>query len=84
MKETNISYKHHEKMVVGFSDYSATMKAWERDFPEYITEIEKGGYELKVPIHLFKSSTTLKRKVNVLTDEQKQAARERLAAMRTK
>lgn len=78
--ETTITYDHSEKAVMGWTNDRTIMRLWREHYPNNIVD-NRRSVELRCSMEMIISPNRLKpynkRQVN-MTEEQKQAARERL------
>jgi hypothetical protein len=88
--ETTITYDHNENMVIGWTNHDPTIRAWKKDFEEYITitarkinaQRTEFSAELRIPVELVNPSNKLKRKRIQFSEETKRKSAERLKAVR--
>jgi hypothetical protein len=79
--ETTITYDHSEKTVMGWTNDRTIMNLWRTHYPSYITD-NKRFVELRCPMSLIASPKLLKPRMRRnMSEEQKQAASERLRKM---
>ena len=88
--ETTITYDHNENMVIGWTNHDPTIRAWRRDFAEYIStntrrinsQRTEDIAELRIPSELMQASNKLKRRRVVVSEEARQQKAERLRVAR--
>jgi hypothetical protein len=85
--ETYCTWDYDRQVILGWSNYRHVIDSWLKQFPEYCKVEVSCGERVasinNVPMSIFLKASNLKKKSRNLTQEQRDALRDRLAASRS-